>query len=106
LLALWQQVELDFQEDQRHQAFLDASVQTGNLAFAAARYRQASGDHEKKREAERRLAQVTALAFAELDAMKASRTERRRAWGLVAAVVLFGLLALSLLLGARSDFFG
>jgi uncharacterized membrane protein len=77
--ALWKQVEEDFEDERRHRAFLESAQGAGQLALAASRYRQAAEDDPARREAvERRLEQITVLALAQLDSLKAERVARRR----------------------------
>lgn len=76
---LWASVEEAWDDDKRHTAFIAYCQERGNLAEAAKRYRPVAeaeaplddaGAEARREVAKKRLAAITALAFATLDSEK------------------------------------
>lgn len=95
LESLWRHVLDHWEEEAAHVAFLQNAKDRGRLADAAARYRGMTGDHRRKEMAEKQLAAITALAFAQIDASRSSPPRTSR---LVTAVALGVILVLSLII--------
>lgn len=91
---MWQNVEAKWDDEQAHAAFLEVAATENNLAFAAARYREAkeSGEPSRSEFSELQLKKLTAIAFAQLDASHSPPPKPKRAITLVAFVVCITLL--------------
>jgi hypothetical protein len=96
LEVLWKNVLDDWQDDQRHGAFLEYCESTDQLLEAAVRYKGMAGDRDRGPSAQKRLQGVTLLAMAKLEALRTEQGETRRYAGRLLLIFLF--LAASLLL--------
>lgn len=99
LESLWRHVLDHWDDEAAHSAFVQNASDRGRLADAAARYRGMAGDHHRKLMAEKQLAAITALAFAQIDA---SRSPPPRPNRLITAVALALIVVLGLVIVAAA----
>jgi hypothetical protein len=98
--ALWSKVVADFGSEAAHEAFLKHSQASDALAEAARRYRahkDAATDEATRAAVDRRLAAITALALAQIDAKKGSIERRKPHPLLVLVAALFAAAVLVVL---------
>lgn len=93
LLALWERVDAQWEEETVHEHFLQLAAERGELAFAAHRYRRESEAQAKRsHQAEQQLKKLTALAFAQLDASHTPPPDSKRLMTWIALLVSLTLL--------------
>ncbi len=97
LEGLWKRVLEDWDNDDRHGAFLNHCQATGQLVEAAVRYRGMKGDRDRGSSAEKRLGGVAILAMAHLDAERSRERPKPRRWGPIMLCVFFVLASVGLL---------
>jgi len=92
--ALWETVETKWDDPAVHDAFLQACSEEGLLAFAAQKYReQRDGQEISRRElSESQLQKVTALALAQLTAVKSHPPEHKRIITVLSVLVSLALI--------------
>jgi hypothetical protein len=98
LEALWKRVIDEWEDEARHNAFLDYCQKRDRLVDAAVRYRGMAGDRERARVSEKKLKAVALLAMTRLEVTRvAERRSPSRAlsYALIAFFVAatIGLLA-------------
>ena len=93
LEGFWRQVVEDWANVERHQHFLDYCQQSDQLVEAATRYRQISSNVDREPVARQRLAAISILALAKLEA---SRTPAPQAKRHATAILAFALLLATL----------
>lgn len=85
LEALWKRVVDEWENEERHAAFLDYCQGNERLVEAAVRYRGMAGDRTRSESAEKKLRAVALLAMTKLEV---SRTTERPGSGHSASYVL------------------
>ena len=100
LIALWESVESRWDDLEVHASLLNAASEKNNLAFAAAAYRQVKdhGPKEHRDFAEQQLEKITALAFAQIAALKRPPKDHRRILTIIGAIVSILLVSACLYL--------
>lgn len=98
LEALWKNVLDHWDDDAAHGAFLEHCQRVERLGDAAVRYRGMTGDRERGKSAEKRLASVAMLAMATLESSRRNAPPAPSNTGAIALIVFFllgtaGLLA-------------
>lgn len=93
-IALWETVEARWEEPAVHEAFLQGCAEENDLAFAARKYReQKEGpDTARHAQAEARLSQITAMAFAQMAARRTVPKDNKKILTLIAAIVSGALI--------------
>lgn len=92
--ALFERVEMMWDDSTVHDAFLAACAEENDLAYAARKYReQKEGPDEARHErAQEQLAKITNMAFSQMAAQKTRPGESKKSLLLVAALVSGGLI--------------
>jgi len=103
LEALWKKVLDDWESDVMHGSFLEYCQKSDQLLEAAVRYKGMAGDRTRGPSAEKRLAAISLLAVAKLEASRAPpRSPMSRTSTLVVVLFFVGsLLALLFLWRSR-----
>lgn len=95
--ALWKHVLDHWDEERTHTAFLEHCQATDQLPEAAARYRGMKGDRDRSAVADKRLAGIAFIAFAQLEAARSPKPRSQRNVGGLILAAAFGLAAAGLL---------
>jgi hypothetical protein len=92
--ALWETVDAKWDEPSAHEAFLAACAEEGLLAFAAQKYREQKAEQREDRGevSEVQLQKVTALALAQLAAVKTPPPQPKRLITVLSVLVSLALI--------------
>src|SRR5690606_13747036 len=103
LVALWENVEQNWENDTAHSAFLDACVATNNLPYAAQCYRgkivDPSGDF--RLQAERQLSKVSDCAMRHVESTRKALPVTSMVTKVIGLLLIVGIALFWLLMMSR-----